>query len=167
MQLEALKLEENKIKGEIEDAYRRYNETDDPNEQEEILIAVRKLKQKHDETIEKINANSWNKTNAYDYTQSINQLISMMEGKTSPDTPVPPNTTPNSNGSGSNQTPTGSVPSGRSKPKTNPQTPWGGGSGNQTNQQNIQILVLVGVGLLVVFFLMNQKSKSEHSYYDY
>jgi hypothetical protein len=58
VQLEALKLEENKIKGEIEDAYRRYNETDDPNEQEEILIAVRKLKQKHDETIEKINANS-------------------------------------------------------------------------------------------------------------
>jgi len=47
----------------------------------------------------------------------------MMEGKTSPDTPVPPNTTPNPNGSGSNQTPKGSVPSGGSKPKTNPQTP--------------------------------------------
>jgi hypothetical protein len=58
VQLETLKLEEQKIKKEIEDAYRKYNETDDPSEQEEILIAVRKLKQKHEETIEKINNNS-------------------------------------------------------------------------------------------------------------
>ena len=58
VQLEALQLEQNQIKGEIEDAYRKYNETDDPNEQEEILIAVRKLKQKHEEVISKINANS-------------------------------------------------------------------------------------------------------------
>jgi len=58
VQLEALRLEENKIKGEIEDAYRKYNETDDPDEQEEILIAVRKLKQKHDEVVSKINNNS-------------------------------------------------------------------------------------------------------------
>ncbi|CAG8568643.1 4153_t:CDS:2 [Ambispora leptoticha] len=102
VRLEALQLEENKIKGEIEDAYRKYNETDDPDEQEEILIA----------------------TNVYDYTQSINQLISMMEGKTDPNTPIPPNTTPNSNGSGSNQTPTDpTTPSGGNKPKKSSQTP--------------------------------------------
>lgn len=164
VQLEALKLEEGKIKGEIEDAYRRYNETDDPSEQEEILIAVRKLKQKHDEVIDKINANSWNKTGVYDYTQSITQLISLMEGKISPDTSVPPNTTPPGD-SGSNQTPTGS--NGGNKSKVPTSAPWKGSSESQNNQQNIQIIILVGVGLLILFFFINQKNKTEPNYYDY
>ncbi|CAI2190751.1 11836_t:CDS:2 [Funneliformis geosporum] len=49
VELEKLQLEQQQIKGEIEEAYRKYNETDDPDEQAEILMLVRQLKQKHDE----------------------------------------------------------------------------------------------------------------------
>jgi hypothetical protein len=44
----------------------------------------------------------------------------MMEGKTNPDTPVPPNTTNTHNFPDSNQTPTGSKPKGGSKSNQNP-----------------------------------------------
>jgi len=57
VELEKLQLDEQKIKGEIEEAYQKYNETDDPSEQADILMAIRELKQKYDEVGRKITAN--------------------------------------------------------------------------------------------------------------
>lgn len=167
VKLEALQLEEQKINKDIEEAYQKYNETTDPDEQANILMAIRSLKQKHEAVVSKIMANPWNKVGEYDYTQGINNIIEALErGKGN--NPPPNNRFPNPSGQGqgSGKDGNGGGSGNTNLPPNLPNNPWNPNQPKDSGQLDQQTLMIIaGAGLLVVFLMMNQKEKPNHKDY--
>lgn len=160
-QLEALQLEQQQIKGQIEEAYRDAQEAErngDTQKAAELYQVIKSLKTKHETVVRQIVNNSWNKVNEYDFTRGIDQILSILEGKINP-----------------NSSPTGNRTTNPTQPGGNPFTiPTGNGSGTTTNnplnnswqssqqptnpfQLDQQTLILIIGGVLVIFLLMNNK----------
>jgi len=105
----------------------------------------------------------------YDYSKNINQLIAILEGKANPNSAPTSNKSPNPNVP--NQDPNGSGES-SGLPSNYPSSgniPWQPNQPSQSASQLDQqtIILIVGV-VLVIFFLMNQKSDHpRHRYDDY
>lgn len=174
-QLETLQLEEQQIKGQIEDNYRQAQEAErdgDTQKAAELYQVIKGLKSKHEQVISQIMNNSWNKVSEYNFTKGIEQIMSILEGKINPDNSPPtgsnrilPNNpyqpTGNPNGNGSGTIPPNNPP---------PQNPW---QPNQTPASNTfqldqQTLIIMAGVIVVIFFLMNQKNQSRNKYdYDY
>ncbi|RHZ35895.1 hypothetical protein [endosymbiont GvMRE of Glomus versiforme] len=169
VELEKLQLEQQQIKNEIEETYRKHEAETDPNKKAELYQHMMNLKKEFDEVGQKITANPWNKANNYDYSNSINQLIAMLEGKANPNSSPPPNKTPNPNVP--NQTPTGPGRSSNFPPnypggKNNPFQP-NQPSQNQSQLDQQTMIIFAVVALAIIFLLMNQKdSPSRPSHYD-
>src|SRR5437879_3581150 len=87
VELEKLQLEQEQIKSEIEETYRQAQEAErngDTEKAAELYQIIKNLKNKHDEVVSQITANPLNKASNYDYTNNINRIIAMLEGKVDP-----------------------------------------------------------------------------------
>jgi hypothetical protein len=110
-------------------------------------------------------ANPWNKASQYDYTQSINNIIRLLEGKGNPNSPPPNNRFPNPNNKGQNQDDGGGNANPLNLPPKNPWQP--NPSSPNSGQLDQQTLILIAGVALAVIFLMNQKDKpTREDYYD-
>ncbi|CAI2197758.1 11349_t:CDS:2, partial [Funneliformis geosporum] len=104
-QLETLQVEQQKIKGQIEENHRQHQEAErngDTQKAAELFQVIKNLKSRHEQVVNQIINNPWNKASEYDFARGIEQIMSVLEGQTNPDDSTPTGNRTNTNSNQSN-----------------------------------------------------------------
>ena len=147
-ELAKLDIEQEKTEQELLENQKKANEETDPSKKAIFLEIVEESKKKLQEITDKKKKIPLNNLGSdFDIKKHIEELIKAAKGNQTP------NSDPNNNKKRVPETPRGRTPN--SPSPSNPDT-----SKEQEDwfKQNQQLIIFTGIGLLVIFFLMNQKN---------